>query len=58
MELILQLGMAAPIALFKEPLPRGSSFGKSLQTGIEGVRGIPFVFGQRRSVDFQKSLLV
>ena len=38
MELILQLGMAAPIALFKEPLPRGSSFGKSLLgTGIEGV---------------------
>ena len=38
MELILQVGKAAPIALFREPLPRGSSLGKSLLgTGIEGV---------------------
>ena len=38
MELDLQLGKAAPIALLREPLPLGSSFGKSLLgTGIEGV---------------------
>ena len=38
MELILQLGKAAPIALLREPLPLGSSLGKSLLgTGIEGV---------------------
>ena len=38
MELDLQLGKAAPIALLREPLPLGSSFGKSLLgTGIEGI---------------------
>ena len=38
MELDLQFGKAAPIALLREPLPLGSSFGKSLLgTGIEGV---------------------
>ena len=38
MELILQLGKAAPIARLREPLPLGSSLGKSLLgTGIIGV---------------------
>ena len=38
MELDLQLGKAAPIALLREPLPLGSSLGKSLLgTGIKGV---------------------